>query len=146
MLSAAYLWDEKKYLFNLLHTYFLPQITPSPSECNIRSPKPSGSGRSYLCLCFSQIRWIYLCGTPVTWSFRGSFLQIDSRSIPRVKEFLQGTGNTYCQELNSILLHLNPVPEPQISSFLLADSPSSGCKAVWPVIHWTDYQNREDSS
>lgn len=94
----------------------------------------------------AQTQWIYLCRTVVTWRCQGSFLQIESWSTPRVKELLQDTGNAYGQELNSILLHLNPVPKPQICSLLLVDSTSSGCKAVWPAIPQADYQNREDIS
>lgn len=54
--------------------------------------------------------------------------------------------NAYGQELNSVLLHLNPVPQPQICSLLHVGSTSSGCKAVWPAIPWVDYQNREGIS
>lgn len=86
----------------------------------------------------TQTQWIYLCRTVVTWRCQGSFLQIESWSTPRVKDLLQDTGNAYGQELNSILLHLNPVPKPQICSLLRVDSTSSGYKA--------DYQNREDIS
>lgn len=41
-------------------------------------------------------------------------------------------GNAYGQELNSVLLQLNAVPKPEIYSLPYVDSPSSGCKAVWP--------------
>lgn len=56
----------------------------------------------------AQARSIYLCRTPVAWRCQGSFLWVESWSIPRVRELLQGTGNAYGQELSSVLLCLNP--------------------------------------